>query len=313
MGIISRLKTAAKIMLWGGTTNHVKAKQNPKLNKTSAAYWTDYNVTLHHQFKDKKESLAYLRWRFDQYPGYEKLMPCNGQDGKVILDYGCGPGHDVVGFVEYSKPTKVIAMDVSSSSLDQAKNRINLHNQTNAVDFKLIAEKQPLPIESDSVDYIHSSGVLHHTPNMEEILKELYRILKPEGKARIMIYNKNSIWCNLYVPYILQIKEKAYENDTFKDAFRKSTDGEDCPISNCYTPEEYIEICTKAGFKTKFIGAAVSLDELNWLSEKNNAMKDIHLAEEHRIFLRDLTFDSNGYPLHKGSVAGIDAVFELSK
>lgn len=312
MGIVSRLKAIVKIMLWG-TTKSIKPTQTFKESKTSVEYWTGYNVTLHHQFKDRKESLNYLRWRFDQYPGYEKLMPCNGQDDKVILDYGCGPGHDIVGFVEYSKPSKVIAMDVSSSSLEQAKNRIKLHNANNIVDFKLIVEKQPLPVESNSVDYIHSSGVLHHTPNMDEILKELYRILKPDGKARIMIYNKNSIWCNLYVPYILQIKGKLYQNDTFQDAFRKSTDGEDCPISNCYTPDEYIEICNKAGFKTKFIGAAVSLDELNWLSEKNNAMKDILLSEEHRVFLRDLTFNSNAYPLYKGCIAGIDAVFELSK
>ncbi len=63
-----------------------------------AGYWTDYNVTLHQDFRSIEESLTYLRWRNDQYFGYAALMPVNNQDGRVVLDFGCGPGHDVVGF-----------------------------------------------------------------------------------------------------------------------------------------------------------------------------------------------------------------------
>ena len=33
-------------------------------------------------------SLAYLRWRNDQYFGYSELMPVHSQDGRVVLDFG---------------------------------------------------------------------------------------------------------------------------------------------------------------------------------------------------------------------------------
>jgi hypothetical protein len=40
-----------------------------------ADYWTNYNVTLHHAFQSREESLSYFRWRNDRYFGYIELMP----------------------------------------------------------------------------------------------------------------------------------------------------------------------------------------------------------------------------------------------
>jgi len=312
MEISSRLKNAAKILLKGNLESSTQENSLGKV-RSSSEYWTAHNVTGHCDFKTREESLSYMRWRFDQYSNYEELMPCKGFDDKVILDYGCGPGHDVIGFVEYSKPKKVIAMDVSSSSLEETRKRISLHNATEFTEVTLIKEKEKLPLEDNSIDYIHSSGVLHHTPNMPEILAEFRRILKPNGIIRIMIYNYDSIWTHLYVPYILQIKQKLYKDLSLKDAFKRSTDGAFCPISNNYTPNEYLEICGKSGLKGKFLGAAISLDEMDWMMERNTAMKDLRLAEEHRNFLKNLTFDHQLRPMHKGNIAGIDAVFELTK
>ncbi|MBL7901668.1 MAG: methyltransferase domain-containing protein [Bacteroidia bacterium] len=46
-----------------------------------------------------------------------------------------------------------------------------LHNASNITEIKLIKENEKLPLEDNSIDYIHFSGVLHHTPNMLEIKK----------------------------------------------------------------------------------------------------------------------------------------------
>src|SRR5713226_1608855 len=56
------------------------------------SYWTGHNITNHQRFPSAQASLEYLDWRNDQYPGYIDLMPVSGQDGQVVLDYGCGPG-----------------------------------------------------------------------------------------------------------------------------------------------------------------------------------------------------------------------------
>ena len=316
MSIKTRLKNSLKALLSmdnNSDRDYSGVKISPK-NLSSAEYWTVNNVTEHKKFKSREESLAFMRFRFDQYPKYEELMPCSEFDDKIILDYGCGPGHDVVGFVEYSKPLKVIAMDVSSSSLEETKNRVALHNASDKVEIKLIKEGEKLPIENNSIDYIHSSGVLHHTPNMQEILNEFYRILKPNGIIRIMVYNYNSIWAQLYVPYVLQMIKKINSDLSLEEAFRRSTDGDSCPISNYYTSEQYLEICSRANLKGKYLGASISLDELDWVfNYKNRAMRDINFPEKHRLFLKELIFDEQLRPIYRGYLAGINAVFEFKK
>src|SRR4051812_2514030 len=81
-----------------------------------AEYWTAINVTNHHRFADATESLEYLDWRNDQYVDYALHMPVGGLDDLAVLDYGCGPGHDVVGMAVRSRPRRLVGADVSSSS-----------------------------------------------------------------------------------------------------------------------------------------------------------------------------------------------------
>ena len=53
----------------------------------------------------------------------------------------------------------------------------------------------------NSVDYIFSQGVIHHTSYPEKILSELYRVLKLGGKAKIMVYNYDSPFVHQYIAY----------------------------------------------------------------------------------------------------------------
>ena len=73
-------------------------------DRNSEEYWSGHNVTNHLSFRSAMESLRYLDWRNDQYIGYIDLLPVCGHDGEAVLDFGCGPGNDLVGFLKYSKP-----------------------------------------------------------------------------------------------------------------------------------------------------------------------------------------------------------------
>jgi len=84
-------------------------------------YWTAHNVTGHLRFRSAQQSLEYFHWRNSQYPGYIDLMPVAGFDGQHVLDFGCGPGHDLVGFGSYSKPARLVGADVSSTSLSESR------------------------------------------------------------------------------------------------------------------------------------------------------------------------------------------------
>lgn len=283
-------------------------------SKAVADYWTDHNVTQHKLFASRQESLEYFHWRCDQYPGYLDLMPVSGLDGKRVLDYGCGPGHDLVGFAEYSRVAQLVGADVSRSSLSEAASRLKHHAADSVRLVQLDPAATGLPFDSGSFDYIHSSGVLHHVPNLRDTLAELRRVLAPGGKIRVMVYNYNSLWMHLYVAYVLRLRDQTIPADLpIRQAFTRSTDGPDCPIANCYTPEEFAAEAAGAGLNARLLGAACSLFEMQTASQtRYQACMDQRLERVHREFLLALTFDQRGTPLYRDVPAGVDLVLELT-
>ena len=276
-------------------------------------YWSLHMVN-NEEFKSKKDSLNHFEWRNSQYPGYIDLMPVSGFDNKVVLDYGCGPGNDLIGFSEYSNVKELIGVDVSKSALKMAKKRLELHGKKANL-IQIEENNNVIPLMDKSVDLIHSSGVLHHVKDLDKVLKEFKRILKPTGEINIMVYNYYSIWVHLYTAYINQIKKGKFKELNLLDAFSKLTDGENVPISKCYKPKEFISILNNLGFKGQLNGVSISLSELIWLKEIHLALKSKSLQIEQRKFLLNIEYSKNGYPLYKSNIAGINACynFKLNK
>lgn len=273
-------------------------------------YWTRHNVTAHASFGSAEESLAYFDHRNNQYPGYIELMPAAGHDEKVVLDYGCGPGNDLVGFACYSRPSRLIGMDISQASLAQAKERLALHDKTAEL-FQLTYGDYNLPLADASVDYLHCSGVLMLVENPLRLLKEFRRIIKPDGELRLMVYNYDSVWLHLYVAYILQLESGIYADISVREAFSRTTDGEDCPLVYVWNTAEMDAMAQASGFRSQYLGAAPSLWELHVLPKRFRAALHPGLAEEHRDFLMSLSFDNRGLPQWKGRGAGIDGCYSF--
>jgi ubiquinone/menaquinone biosynthesis C-methylase UbiE len=285
----------------------------PSAVATSQDYWSGYHVDAPDSgYSSPEASLEHFDWRNRQYPGYIELMPVDQANDLVVMDYGCGPGHDVIGFGCFSRPKRIIAVDVSPMSLGLAARRTRLHGLS--VDFRQ-AQEQPatIPVEDSTVDLVHCSGVLHHTPDPAAILREFGRVLKPGGRGQIMVYHHDSIWMHLYVAYQKMVCEMAFPGLTKRQAFEKTTDGPDCPIALCYTAAEFVQLAESAGLLCEFIGASMSMVELKLLPKRFEAIEDKRLDAESRRFLYDLTFNQRQWPSHDNVVAGINACFKISR
>lgn len=301
-----------------------KVKKAPPIIDCSApsttivdSFWSKH-TTAHPKLlitRTGKQDEAFLKWRSDKYPMFQELMGLWGNHkGEVVLDYGCGPGTDIIGFLLHSNPSKVIGIDVSPKALWFARRRIALHNiPLNKVELIRISDSVPtIPLENNSIDFIYTQGVLHHTSYPEKILAELYRILKPHGKASIMVYNRESVWFHLYVAYEQMIVQSNYKGLATKQAYALTTDSSDCPISRCYNPEEFVLMCKQVGFSAEYAGGYYTLLELDLLKKyKDEAMIDKRLGEEHRKFLAEL--DNSPLPKRNGKLAGNGGVYWLEK
>ena len=276
-------------------------------------YWTRHTVRAK-RFRSRRASERYLEWRFDQYPLFREFSGLWGaHDGDVILDYGCGPGNDVTGLAINTSARKIIGFDVSQTALDLAAARLALHGVGDRVQLLRGADDDPaIPLDDDSVDHVNCQGVLHHTSHPGAIVAELARVLRPGGTATIMVYNRSSLWFHLYVAYERMIVEDAFGDVDVHEAFRRSTDGPECPISRSYPPQEFAALCVEAGFAVDYAGGYLSKRELQVLERSwAKALVDPRLDSEHRDFLRALTFDHAGRPMHAGYHAGIGGTYRL--
>lgn len=233
-----------------------------------------------------------------------------------MLDYGCGPGNDLFRFLVLNKAEKVIGIDISYRALEFARERLVLHS-VDPKKIELIKMNdltQRLPLKDESVDHINCAGVLHHTSNPRVILNEFFRVLKKNADGNIMIYNYDSVQLHLLTPYGIMILGNKFPNMTAREAFSKTSDGENCPISRCYQPKEFINMCNLASFEAEYVGGYFCVAELRCYRKlKNKALKDPRFADEHKNFLKNLTEDAEGYPKYNRKYAGIGGVYKIYK
>lgn len=292
---------------------YVSALRQVKRTEKSQDYWNRHHVDSPDEgFANVEASLEHLAWRNTMYPGQNELLGYENATGKRVLDYGCGPGNDVVGLGHFGKPSELNAMDVSTGAISLASKRAALHGfECNFI--KIEETETRLAIDDSSINYWQSMGVLHHTPDPVAIMKELYRLTAPGGKARIMVYNRASIWRHIFVAWDFQIMKGLFDDLSPDEAFSRTTDGYNCPIANCYEPEKFVAMCEEAGFKATFDDAAVSLLEMRLLPRIWDALGDKRLPSESRTFLEQIRYNDRGFPMHNGKVAGLNAFYELEK
>ncbi|HEY3921237.1 MAG TPA: class I SAM-dependent methyltransferase [Gaiellaceae bacterium] len=277
-------------------------------------YWTGHTVNST-PFGSAAESEEYLQWRFDEYPLFrEKMALWGDHDGDVILDYGCGPGNDLVGFLLYTACSRVVGADVSPKSLELARGRLDLHrlDVERYSLVRLLDSRPAIPSPDSSVDFVHCAGVLQHTTDPAAILGELRRVVRPDASGRVMVYNRDSLWFHLYTAYQRMIVQGMFGGLSVEEAFARNTDGPDCPISRCYRSADFVALAESEGFGAEYLGGYFARIELDLYRDLLGlALSDDRLDRSHRDFLGALAEDDQGYPCFQGEHAGIGGVYRI--
>lgn len=120
---------------------------------------------------------------------FDRIFPYDRYVGKSVLEVGCGLGTMLMNWARNG--SLCTGIDLNPTSVEQTQSRFHLHNLS--ADISL-ADANQLPFDNNQFDYVWSWGVLHHSPNLELSLKELFRVLKPNGEFGIMLYNRKSFY-----------------------------------------------------------------------------------------------------------------------
>jgi 2-polyprenyl-3-methyl-5-hydroxy-6-metoxy-1,4-benzoquinol methylase len=177
---------------------HGKLKDQPDERQSgNRSWWNKIPMTYEFSGRAAAEPLS-LAW-FDEidrrfleaarsFDGSENpffsLMNADALAGKRVLEIGCGFGFHSELMLRAG--AHLTSIDLTRSAVDGTTARLALKGLRGDV-REMDAEH--LDFADGEFDMIWSWGVIHHSSRTGVILKEIHRVLKPGGKARIMVYN----------------------------------------------------------------------------------------------------------------------------
>lgn len=121
-------------------------------------------------------------------------MPLAALAGKKVLEIGPGGGGHSALF--QSKGADMRAVDITPERAISTAFKFSLL-PGNGMAYQ--ADAEHLPFRDNSFDIVYSNGVLHHSENTDRCIAEVRRVLKPGGRAVVMLYARHSavFWLNI--------------------------------------------------------------------------------------------------------------------
>ncbi|MCK2167709.1 class I SAM-dependent methyltransferase [Thalassospira xiamenensis] len=148
-----------------------------------------WNAVACGELEGNKNSIEYFDAvafeRYKQQPWMHDYFCYDKFDGQHILEIGIGQGTDMMQFAINGAICH--GVDITENHLKLTK--INASLRGFNVDLREV-DATRLPFEDNSIDCVYSFGVLHHIPEINQVVEEIHRVLKPGGRVMIALYYK---------------------------------------------------------------------------------------------------------------------------
>lgn len=134
------------------------------------------------EFYEKYRELRYrTEWHIPE------LVPFSETRGKKVLEIGCGNGADGVMFAQAG--AIYTGVDLTEAAVEATRMHFQLLGLKGTFHKE---DAEHLGFSGETFDFVYSHGVLHHTAHPERAFAEVYRVLRPGGKAVLMLYHRHS-------------------------------------------------------------------------------------------------------------------------
>jgi demethylmenaquinone methyltransferase/2-methoxy-6-polyprenyl-1,4-benzoquinol methylase len=164
-----------------------------------------------------------------------------------ILDVATGTGDFAFEALKILNPKKIVGVDISQGMLDIAQQKISKRGLGDKFSIKL-GDSEKLPFEASEFDAVTVAYGVRNFENLEVGLADIYRVLKPGGKAVILEFSKPKKFpikqlYNFYFSYVTPGIGKLFSKDARAYSY--------LPESVAAFPdgERFVSLMQKAGFK----------------------------------------------------------------
>ena len=114
----------------------------------------------------------------------DEIMKGVDASGKSILDIGCGCGGAAIHLIKNHGAKSVLGIDTESLVIQRAKELAVKYDLSNFAKFRCV-KPGLLDILDESIDLVFSKEVFLHISNKDELIKDIYRVLKPGGMVAV--------------------------------------------------------------------------------------------------------------------------------
>lgn len=156
--------------------------------------------------------------------------------GATVLEIGFGVGWLLNELAKFADEVQGIDLSESHFALSSHRFKDNPKVQLQ------VGSAEAIPFPDEHFDFIASYGVLHHAENDQRCYDEVYRVLKPGGRAFLMLYRKGGPkywWQKMFKQGLLKggLVRHGFDVEAFinsvTDAYDDDSPG--APISRHYT------------------------------------------------------------------------------
>lgn len=195
------------------------------------AWWTEN--TMSYDWKDKTGLAPYSSPWYDEIDArflhgarlfldstnpFETLIGTAGLAGKRVLEIGCGMGmHSQMMLAAGAQLTSI---DLSPTSVAATRRRLELRGLDGDVRSM---DAEALDFAADEFDLVWSWGVIHHSASTGKVLKQIHRVLKPGGSAKIMVYAADG--CSAYITMMRRYALGFWRGRRLDDLLWRDADG----------------------------------------------------------------------------------------
>ena len=130
--------------------------------------------------------MAFIMKLMDLFTNYSSrnIRNLNLKSGQTVIDYGCGPARYIKdASMMVGASGKVIAIDIHPLAIKNVNDKIKKYKLSNVQ--ATLATGYKTDIESEIADVVYALDMFHMIEQPEELLTELGRLVKKDGRVII--------------------------------------------------------------------------------------------------------------------------------